>query len=185
MGSSNKLTRLSRGNQLIKETEMNQCGRKPESSLAGERRLTIFEDVMPTIPEAPQQTLLAVVQHIEMEMSQTENLQIIKADDGDKGKQIRTWKRKPASKGREIRDGKDTKILDHSWVPELVHKCPQPLGHWRQTLTWVNDLMSADGCSWNEHLPTRAFSEADRLAILGVQTIKPDQSDRWKWSLDK
>ncbi|GER51764.1 retrotransposon protein [Striga asiatica] len=46
---------------------------------------------------------------------------------------------------KEIRSGRETKILDHSWVPSLQHKSPKPLNSENEDLIWVHDMINEDG----------------------------------------
>ncbi|GER36325.1 ribonuclease H-like superfamily protein [Striga asiatica] len=80
---------------------------------------------------------------------------------------------------------RESLIGDQSWVPKLNHQSPHPLEFWREQLIRVQDLIHDDDKSWNVQLINNAFSDRDKLAILAVDTLRPDQPDRWKWTFDK
>ncbi|GER27782.1 RNA-directed DNA polymerase (reversetranscriptase)-related family protein, partial [Striga asiatica] len=80
--------------------------------------------------------------------------------------------------------GSQTKIEDHSWVPQLGHQSSKPVDRASFNIIWVNELMNEQGTQWNEELVKRTFNDRESRAILAIKNLQPRMLDRWRWRLD-
>ncbi|GER35927.1 ribonuclease H-like superfamily protein [Striga asiatica] len=86
---------------------------------------------------------------------------------------------------RTVRDGLNTKILAYPWVIDLPTGIPALKSEVSSIqLTWVKELMYADGRSWNRGLIQSLFTDESCNAILKMKDLNPAEKDRWVWSAD-
>ncbi|CAA0807004.1 Ribonuclease H-like superfamily protein [Striga hermonthica] len=86
---------------------------------------------------------------------------------------------------REVKDGINTKILSHPWVAGLSIGKPSLRAEVNDfSLTWVKELLSDDGRSWNVDLVRELFTPKSCKAILHIRNLNPTEKDRWVWKAD-
>lgn len=82
----------------------------------------------------------------------------------------------------QVGDGKSIKIWDTPWLPSCPNFKPRTRKPDNCSLTWVSELMTSDGKTWNLDLIRRIFIKGDAEAILHTPISQLGTRDKLVWN---
>ncbi|GER41083.1 RNA-directed DNA polymerase (reversetranscriptase)-related family protein, partial [Striga asiatica] len=78
----------------------------------------------------------------------------------------------------KVSNGRKTKIWEHPWVPELTTRKLLVKTTTSPNLTWVSELIAADGISWNTTLIRNSFPHHESESILKIKSLSNHLPDK-------